>query len=182
MAPRAACYEKRLAALVCDPGQMDFASALPQKLPAQAYELWQKRDQEGVNAFFSKAFQLNEELKFYFKSRMGAHGLTDVFSYLDEMLQYTFKDMVQEITCPTLICDHSTDTIGTRVNPMYDSLMCDKHYIAFQAEWGAGLHCEAGASASFEQKVFDWLDHKFKVPHQGTLKNFIPPVQKKICH
>jgi hypothetical protein len=49
---------------------------------------------------------------------------------------------------------------------VYEALTCPKKYILFTAEEGAEEHCQCGASALSNQRIFDWLDE--------TMKNNIP--------
>lgn len=160
LAPRGVCGETRVAAVVCDPGQMNPSAALDRFLPVEAYEMWKKKDKEGVNNYFNHYFKENKNLKFNFKSRMATHGLYNVFEYINEITKYNFTDRVDTITCSVLVCDNPTDMVASRGNTLYDVLKNDKHYLAFTSDIGAGLHCEAGAAAYFEQQTFDWLDQK----------------------
>jgi pimeloyl-ACP methyl ester carboxylesterase len=157
LAPRGACGEKRLRALVCDPGQMDIAGELPRKLPPEVLKMWKDGDANGVNGFFEELFEKNPPMRFFFLSRMPVHGISSVYDFLNEISRYSFKDKVSTITCPTLVCDNPTDTVASRGNTLYDALTCKKDLISFQDSDGAGAHCEAGATGLFEQQVFDWI-------------------------
>lgn len=158
LAPRGACGEKRLAALVCDPGQMDIAGVLQEKLPPEVLKMWKTNYASGVNDFFGGIFEKNPSMRFFFLSRMRVHGVSSVYDFLNEISRYTFKDKVSTITCPTLVCDNPTDTVANRGNTLYEALNYKKDIIVFQASDGAGAHCEAGATGLFEQMVFDWID------------------------
>jgi hypothetical protein len=37
-------------------------------------------------------------------------------------------------------------------------LRCEKQYLLFAADEGAGAHCVSGNRALFHERVFDWLD------------------------
>jgi hypothetical protein len=158
LAPRAVCKEHRIACVVCDPGQIDLSAPISHRLPPNVYEMWQKQDATGVNQYFTQVFKDNKALKFFFESRMQVHGLSTVFEYLNEMINFKLTHMVDNITCPVFVCDNPTDTIASRGNVLYQSLKKDKYYFAFESQLGAGLHCEIGAAAYFEQQVFDWID------------------------
>lgn len=161
LAPRAACSEKRLAALICDPGQMDIAGSLDKILPPNLMMLLKEGRAEELNAIFYQLFSENPMKEFYFKSRMYTHGLSSPFEYLQALSAYTFIDKVKGIQCPTLVCDNPSDKISNRGNTLYDALSCEKTYVAFEAKLGAGMHCEADANGQFQQIIFDWLDERF---------------------
>lgn len=161
LAPRAACEEKRLAALICDPGQMDIGGSLNKLLPPALMELFVAGRAEEINHHFYHLFAQNKMKEFYFLSRMNTHGIATPFEYLQEMLRYTFIDRVDKIRCPTLICDNPSDKISNRGNTLYDALQCEKSYARFEALMGAGMHCEADAYGQFQRVIFDWLDERF---------------------
>jgi pimeloyl-ACP methyl ester carboxylesterase len=91
-----------------------------------------------------------------------AHGLSDPLAYLRLTAEYSLKGRARNIRCPSLICAAERDEIGVTARKLYDSLTCDKRFILFTAEEGAGDHCEAGARALFNQRAFDWLDEVLK--------------------
>ncbi len=158
LAPRAVCKEHRIACVVCDPGQIDLSAPISRTMPSNVYEMWQSQDKVSLNQYFAKVFKDNKTLKFFFESRMQVHGLSTVFEYLNEMKNFKLTHIIDNIACPVLICDNPTDTIAARGNDLYQSIKKDKSYFAFEAQLGAGLHCEIGAAAYFEQQVFDWID------------------------
>jgi hypothetical protein len=45
---------------------------------------------------------------------------------------------------------------------VYDALTSPKSYIRFIEEEGAEEHCQYGAPALFNQRIFDWLDDIFQ--------------------
>jgi hypothetical protein len=119
-------------------------------------------DKEGINAYFSGIIQHNKMLKFFLKSRINVHGLSDVASYLLDLERYSLADKVNDISCPTLVCDNPNDKTSIRGKSLFDALKCEKHCVVFDKNAGASLHCEAGAAAYFEQQVFDWLNSKLQ--------------------
>lgn len=173
LAPRGVCGEARVAAVVCDPGQLDLSAPLAQRLSPEVYAMWKEGDKEGVNDSFSKVFEKNKQLKFFFHSRMQVHGINNVFDYFNEIKKYNFTDMINSITCSVCVCDNPTDRIASRGNTLFEALKGDKYYYGFDADIGAGLHCEAGAAAYFEQQIFDWLDSKLK-SQKGKITIVIP--------
>ena len=45
---------------------------------------------------------------------------------------------------------------------VYDGLKSPKKYILFTQEEGAEEHCQSGASALSNQRIFDWVDEVFE--------------------
>ena len=45
---------------------------------------------------------------------------------------------------------------------LYNALGCPKDYLLFTKEEGADAHCQIGATALSNEKIFNWLDRVFK--------------------
>ena len=157
LAPRAACFEKRIAGLVCDPGQYDLPAQLKEILPKETYQQLIKQQDKLVNQYFDELFLKDKQAAFYFKSRMNAHGLKSAYDYLKAMQQYSLKDLAHRITCPTLICTNANDTLSSSSHAFYEALTCPKTMIEFDSSLGAGTHCEMDAYGQFQNVMFEWL-------------------------
>ena len=86
------------------------------------------------------------------------HGVDSPLAYMRLTADYSVVDRVAKIRCPTLICRAKNDDIGVSARQLYDALTCEKAFITFTANEGAGADCEAGARAVFNARAFDWLD------------------------
>ena len=89
LAPRGASGEPRLAALIVDPGQIDMAEGLPQRLG----ELWDHVDDPTADDQFEALLQI-PALKTLFAPRMTTNGVTTVRAYIGDMRRYTSRDQV----------------------------------------------------------------------------------------
>ncbi|HEX4112962.1 MAG TPA: alpha/beta fold hydrolase [Stellaceae bacterium] len=163
LAPRAASGEPRLAALIADPGEYSLFEEMRSRLP-----LVIAREFPDGNPWILRLleFMLKRRLRHPTKGwglRRGlwVHGVDDPLAYLRLTADYSVKGRARDISCPSLICTAEQDEIGVTARKLYDSLTCDKRFILFTADEGAGNHCEAGARALFNQRAFDWLDEVF---------------------
>ncbi len=99
--PRAAAFEHRIAALVCDPAQPEMADRLPKgpaaRLAAPVVRLQMRR---------------NPRRREFFGARMATHGLTDVGAYFAELRRYSMLSLADRITCPTLVVEAEGDFAG----------------------------------------------------------------------
>jgi len=76
---------------------------------------------------------------------------------------YTIRDTIRKITCPTLVLEaEKDDSFPRQPKKVYDELRSPKKYILFTEEEGAEEHCQSGASALLNQRIFDWLDEVFE--------------------
>ncbi len=159
LAPRAASFEPRLAALIADPGQLSLFEEMKRRLPPFAAR--RLMDREGVVSRILE-FVLSRRLRHVSQGwalRRGllVHGLKTPIDYLRLTADYV-SERPEAIRCPTVICSAENDEIGATARDLYDRLTCDKIFLAFKASEGAGEHCESGARAWFNQRVLDWLD------------------------
>ncbi|MEQ8349141.1 MAG: alpha/beta fold hydrolase [Sneathiellaceae bacterium] len=160
LAPRAAASERRLAALVANPGQVDIGSGLASRLPPPIAEMWHRGDRAGMDAAFAELFARDPMRRFYFRSRMAVHGIDSVFDYCNELQRFTLAGRLGDIACPTLVLDNPGDTVSVVGNAFHDGLTCDKTLVSMVAADGYGAHCQAGATAYMERILFDWLDER----------------------
>ena len=81
--------------------------------------------------------------------------------------KYTIKDALSNIRCSTLVLEaEKDDSFPGQPKKVYDGLTSasSKAYILFTEEEGAEEHCQCGAPAISNQKIFDWLDETFDNP------------------
>lgn len=154
LAPRAAAFEPRLAALVCDPGQFDFATRMRPLLG------------DKFDALLAADAQLDDELEGlldgprnheWYGARMATLGQARVGAFMRAQLQYDLTGVAERITCPTLITEGEGD-FAAQGAALLEHLQGPKQLKTFTADEGAGGHCEGLGSTLWEQHTFDWLD------------------------
>ncbi len=159
LAPRAASFETRTAALIADPGELSLFEEMKRRLPP--FAVHRLMDREGLVPRVLE-FVLSRRLRHVSQGwalRRGllVHGLKTPIDYLRLTADYA-TERPEAIRCPTLICSAENDELGATARDLYDRLACSKTFLAFKASEGAGEHCESGARAWFNQCVLDWLD------------------------
>ncbi len=167
----AVSHSDRLGAVVLDPGQYDVELILRKQLSEALRTLFDAGKKDQFNAEIEARFAGDSHLRFFIKSRLAAHNLNSPFDYFNRLKSYkvTAKEIAQ-ITCPTAICVSGDDFIGTEQSIFVrDHLACDKTYIEFSTNDGAGDTSEVGAAALFYLRIFDWLDEVFAIKRVETL-------------
>jgi pimeloyl-ACP methyl ester carboxylesterase len=171
LAPRAATGEHRFAALVADPGLYDlgelFESRMPKALVSEVEEesrgegarrpWWHGVEEFAVDEIFAGMLR-DPHRREFFGSRMATHGVGSMQEYLQTIMEYTLRDLVREINCPTLVTDNEADPLATQARRLYEALECPKEYVLFTEREGAGGHCESLGQSLFHQRAYDWLD------------------------
>lgn len=169
LAPRAAAFEERIAALIVNDGIYDFgasnlASVLPEHGAAAEASL---RDQDApeVDSMFETAMKQSTTAAWALTHGMFAMGAPTPRAYVAAALDYHLRDGVAEaITCPTLVCEAEDDMFFSgQPQDLYDHLTCPKTLMRFTSSEGAGAHCQVGAARLAFARMYDWLDHTFDV-------------------
>ena len=168
LAPRAACFDHRIAALIADPGLIDPGRGFKESLPPGALDAIIQGKGGPIDEQFEAGFARDPWQSFFFRSRMAAHGVSRVSAYIMEMLRYSLNGLAGKIECPTLVTSAGgkDPLLGDQSKELYDSIKGPKELIEFSAEEGAGDHCEGGAPSRFYQKVFDRLEEVMGAVHE----------------
>ena len=154
LAPRGASEERRLAAMIVDPGQFDLGVALIGRLGP----LGQQVDDPAADSQFESLLTI-PALKALLAPRMVTHGLTSVRAYCRDVLRYTNRESAAAITCPSFVTDNETDQVSTgQGKALFEQLTCPKTFRLFTKAEGAEGHCEGMAPVVFWTAAFDWLD------------------------
>ena len=153
LAPRAAAFEHRIAACVAYDGILQFAAGLPHA------ELAATQQVAGLDHILAHLDEAPTGLRWSVTNAIWVLGVTTGQETLNEMNKYDLTGVVEQITCPTLVCDAENDQfLKGQPAKLYEALRCPKTFMEFTDAEGAGEHCHEGAMALFHQRVFDWLD------------------------
>lgn len=94
---------------------------------------------------------------------MWTFGVNTPFEYIKNNIDYSLKDIIQNIKCPTLVLEAEDDQFFKgQPKKVYDGLTCTKEHILFKNNEGAGDHCQVAALSLSNQRIFDWLDEIFQ--------------------
>ena len=164
LAPRAAAFEHRLAACICDDGVYDHGAAMLGAFPADHREALRATlfapSAPEVDAMLSRAMQTNTVMRWYFTHGMYAFGVSTPRAMMAASMDYHLRDGIAEkIQCPTLVCEAEKDLFYQgQAQQLFDHLTCPKTLMKFTDAEGAGAHCEVGASRLAYARIYDWLD------------------------
>ena len=164
LAPRAAAFEPRLAALIANDGLYDYAApffgAVPEGQRAAFRAMLTAGGSPGIDRLLEGAMKASPTARWSFTHGMYSFGAATPSAYMHMALAYTLAGGVAErIRCPTLVCDAEGDLFFKgQPQQLYDHLTCHKTMMRFTTEDGAGAHCEVGAGRYAFARMFDWLD------------------------
>ena len=146
LAPRAAAFEQRLAAVIAHCGVYDLARAIVAVMPTDDDEA---RDLMAVVPM----------ARWLFEHGMYVTGTSSPSTFVDRLKEFSLSsDILGKVSCPGLVCNDLDDRIKGQPQEVYDQLTCEKTFLEFTAEDGADEHCQAGASRLAYARIFNWLD------------------------
>ena len=156
---RAAAFERRIAAVIADPGVMDVSSAITANVPAPMLKLLDAGREEAFNREMRLALRvMGKAVRQNLAFRMKPYGTQSYFRWIAEARQYHLRDVIKEIRCPAFIADPEDEQFWPgQPREVYEALVCPKTLVPFTADEGANWHCEPLARSLYDQRLFDWL-------------------------
>ena len=164
LAPRAAAFEKRLAALIANDGVYDFSAAFRSTVPPEKWEPFvqalKAESAPQVDQLLEGLAKKSPTVRWSQAHGMWSTGAASPRAFMAKALDYHLRDGVAEqISCPTLVCEAEDDLFFKgQPQALYDHLTCRKALVRFTTAEGAGPHCQVGASRLAFARMFDWLD------------------------
>jgi alpha-beta hydrolase superfamily lysophospholipase len=162
LAPRGAAYDRRVALCVLDPAQIGLFRVMLSRLPLPVGLKKQLPQGPRWLVVLLRALMARMARRptagWALRRGMLTHGAASAWDYFLDAARYEQADLIGNISCPTLVCDAENDDISAYSKAFFDLLRCEKDYLRFTADEGAGEHCVSGNRALFHERVFDWLD------------------------
>jgi pimeloyl-ACP methyl ester carboxylesterase len=160
LGPRAASGEPRLAALIADPGQFNLLEAFRDRVPGflRSGLSGQSRIAGAILRRILDRMARHPTRGWALRRGLLVHHASSPLDYFNLTREYSLQGLAEKISCPTLVCTAENDDIGAYAKVLFDALRCEKHFVTFTSDEGAGEHCEDGNRSLFHQRIFDWLD------------------------
>lgn len=170
LAPRAAAFEKRIAALVAMPGCLSPWLGFPPELRKIVTP-----DKEETNAIWNKEVvpELPPDAAATLKKRIEPFSVpamldarkgkmfTDFWTPAKLIESLDITNFVGGIKAPTLVLDYDYEQFYPgQPRQMFDKLTAPKDYVKLTTATGAQLHCSPMAPQQHCDVVFDWLQEK----------------------
>jgi pimeloyl-ACP methyl ester carboxylesterase len=174
LVPRAAAHERRLGAVVADPGAVKAILDYPpiirdiahEKSPSDVNATWNATIVPGATP--EQRFALMKTLEIFTKDAhdAGTRGelVTDFAPVAAQILQYDITDQLDKITAPTLVTQYEGDVnFTTEGRTLYEGLTKAKsrRFVELTAVNGAQYHCGPLAPQVSNEACWDWVDEVF---------------------
>ena len=159
LGPRAAAFEKRLAACIANGGILDFSGPhIPRNMTRDQYAAGLNHQPEKVNAAMKKLAEKSVLARWGQENGQYTFQAASPADWLKQLLDYDLTPIAKQITCPMLVIDvESENNFPGEARKLYDALTCPKTWLYFTEEEGAGDHCQTGSPSLAEQRILDWL-------------------------
>ncbi|HEY1920491.1 MAG TPA: alpha/beta fold hydrolase [Streptosporangiaceae bacterium] len=173
LAPRAAAFDHRLAALVAVDGVYDMGQTARGHAgldPELDGRLRAETDPE-LDAELAQLITASPVMRWAVDQAQYVFGAPSPRRAAGAFLDYHVRDgIAEQITCPALICDAPADLFfAGQARQLFDHLTCPKTWLEFTAEEGADAHCQVGAQRLAASRILNWLDgtlaHQLKMVH-----------------
>jgi pimeloyl-ACP methyl ester carboxylesterase len=167
LAPRAAAFESRLAAVVAVDGVYDAGAAVTSMLPWPREEIVRRARapyDEEFDALLLAGRRASPTLRWACDHGRYVLGAATDREFIAKYLEYTLEGGVAEkIACPVLVCEAADDLFfggehETEPRRLYEHLTGPKTLLTFTEEEGADAHCHVGAQRLAAGRIYDWLD------------------------
>jgi pimeloyl-ACP methyl ester carboxylesterase len=155
---RAAAFEKRLAAMVLDPGGVDLLRGLP--VPQELKKLVADGKRKQANDAWSQIFpKLPVSTRTAYTKLLSPFGRKDFYDQIRYLGRFDVSRVAGCITAPTLITEYQFDDFfAGQPQQLYRLLRSKKRLVRFNSNYGTEYHDAPMAPQRRNQVIFDWLD------------------------
>ncbi|MFC5799541.1 alpha/beta hydrolase family protein [Streptomyces formicae] len=173
LAPRAAAFESRIAALVAMPGCLSPWLGFPAEIreiltpsKQESNDIWNKEVVPELPPADAATMKKRFE-PFSVQAMLDARDgkmFTDFYTPARRVEALDITDVVDRIKMPTLVLDYEDEQFYPgQARQMFDKLTSPKDYVKLTAATGAQLHCSPMAPQQHCEVVFDWLGETLSV-------------------
>jgi len=163
--PRAATVEKRINAIIADPGQINIGKKARERLPLP--QSWQRTFPKDVPWLVTSliCMVLNKKMAgpsygWTFRRTLHVHGIKEMADMFPEWDKYCYDP--NSVTCPIFISFAEEDAIAVDSKALYEQVSSsEKEFVVYTEATGSHEHCESGNRAAFNADCLDWLDGIF---------------------
>ncbi|KAM0275933.1 hypothetical protein ACHAQH_007275 [Verticillium albo-atrum] len=162
LAPRAAAFEHRLAAVFAVDGVYDFGQSILGNLPDPLKDMFASRN---VTAFDNIIREASADpatptsMRWAIQQGMWSFGEESPFTWMEKTQQYNLTDVASRIQAPVFVADVQDDMFFPgQAEALSEKLGSTATFHRFRALDGAGEHCSMGASILLNQQTLDWFE------------------------
>jgi pimeloyl-ACP methyl ester carboxylesterase len=158
LAPRAAAFEHRLAAVVCVDGLFDIYQAFAGSISQELRSLLDEHKVDEINHAVAVGRTKSTNMRWAVEHGCWAFQARTPYEFLDRTRTMSLRGLTAQIQCPVLVCDAEDDRFFRgQPQQLVDALGARATHRRLTSADAAGDHCHVGASDLLNQVVMDWL-------------------------
>ncbi|KAF3062823.1 2,6-dihydropseudooxynicotine hydrolase [Daldinia childiae] len=162
LAPRAAAFEHRLAAVIAFDGLYSFGQVIFDEFGPEMEALFRAGNSSAFDAnIFALLAQPNgvpTSVRWGIEQGLWAFKETSPFAWATKVDKYRLDGVVQNITTPVFVAEAQNDMFFKgQAKLLADKLGDLATYHMFESVDGAGEHCSLGAAVFSGQVILDWF-------------------------
>ena len=162
LAPRAAAFEHRLAAVFAVDGLYDFGESMLRPLPDPVKKLYDSQNEEAFDNIINEG--LAEEstptsVRWSLEQGMWSFNVKSPYELIRRAQLYNLTGVTDKIQAPVFIGSSENESFFPgQAEKLRDALGSKATYHLFKAAGGAGEHCSVGAGSLVSQVILDWFE------------------------
>lgn len=162
LAPRAAAFEHRLAAVISLDGLYSFGESILAQAPpewAQLLKEGKKAELDHLVAQIQDNPNVTSNIRWALDQGEWSFNTHSAYEFVKRAQAFTLEGVVDKIKAPVFVGDGQSDMFfAGQAKKLADSLGDQATYHLFTDEQGAGQHCQVGAFVLMNQVALDWLE------------------------
>lgn len=161
LAPRAAAFEHRLAAVFAVDGVYSFGQALQNDFPTQLIQIFKSGNATLFNSIVEEVVadpSSPSVIRWAVQQGLWSFDVKTPFEWMTRAQEYNLTGLTQDIKAPVFVGDAQDDQFFPgQAKILAQNLGNRATYHYFSAIEGAGEHCSMGASVLESQVLLDWF-------------------------
>ncbi|KAI1659765.1 2,6-dihydropseudooxynicotine hydrolase [Daldinia decipiens] len=162
LAPRAAAFEHRLAAVIAFDGLYSFGQVIFDEFGPEMEALYRAGNSSAFDAnifaLLAQPTGVPTSVRWGIEQGLWSFKETSPFAWATQVDKYRLDGVVQNITTPVFVADAQNDMFFKGQGKILADKLGDlATYHVFESIDGAGEHCSLGASVLSGQVILDWF-------------------------
>ncbi len=157
--PRAAAFDDRIKACIANGGVYDFYEPFVRNFPKDFIAM-KDSNPEAFNQGMIEIGKKLVEVNWFVGNGMWTFNAATPADFLNLMQKYDMSGVANKIKCQTLVINGSDDTfMRGQPEKLFNALKCNKTFMLFDDESTGELHCQMGALAISNERIYSWLNN-----------------------
>lgn len=160
LVPRALAFEKRINYGIVNGGIYDYHAVCMKALPLESETaLDHLYSAQELDQIILEEAKHNSSIRWGINQGMYTFNAKTPTEWFKMTRKYQLKEVIANISCHMLVVDSEQDfQMRDQSKQFFDHLQCQKDWLIFTKQEGAGAHCQIGAYSLSNERIFNWLD------------------------